>query len=82
MMSNKRWHMQIKSSVNITGRKYFAMQNNNYQSKHPRGSSPPFQEINEGLDNSGNGCESIKHAPYDLNREDQLIDRYRGQLPN
>jgi hypothetical protein len=36
------------------------MQNNNYQTKHPRGSSPPFQEMESELDNWISRLPSIK----------------------
>ena len=44
LMSNRSWHMQIQSSMNIAERKYFDIQNNNYQTKHPSGSASPFHE--------------------------------------
>jgi len=58
--------MQRKSSVNITERKYFTMQGNNYQAKHPRGSSPPIEEIERGFDKWVLGLRPIEQIPQDL----------------
>lgn len=71
MMSNKRWHLQIKSRVSTTERKNFAMQNNNYQTKHPRGSSPPFHEMEKGFDYRVGRLPLIIQTPTDTQREKQ-----------
>jgi hypothetical protein len=83
MMLNKRWHLQIKSRMNITERKYFTMQNNNYQSKHPRGSSPPIEEIELVFDKWLLGLRSIKKNPQDLlasNQKEVLTSKFFGSL--
>ncbi len=42
------------------------MQDNNYQAKHPRGSSPPIEEIERGFDKWVLGLRPIEQIPQDL----------------
>jgi hypothetical protein len=42
------------------------MQNNNYQAKHPRGSSPPIKEIERGFDKWVLGLRPMEQTPQDL----------------
>ena len=65
--------MQIKLSVNITEKRYLAMQNNNYQTKRPRWSSPPFHEIEQGFDNRVDRFQLIIQSPTNTQQEKQII---------
>lgn len=47
------------------------MQNNNCQTKHPRGSSPPFHEIEKGIDRYVSRLSFNKQTPIDTQREKQ-----------
>jgi len=50
------------------------MQNNNYQTKHPRGSSPPFHEMEHGFDGWLRRLPSIKQTPTGAQQEKQKIE--------
>jgi hypothetical protein len=72
-MNNKQWNSQIKLSLNIKERRCFTMQNNNYQTKHPRGISPPLQEMERGLIDWISRLPSIKPLPTCTQREEKAV---------
>jgi hypothetical protein len=49
------------------------MQNNNYQAKHPRGSSPPIEEIERGFDKWVLGLRPIEQIPQDFSEKKRKI---------
>jgi hypothetical protein len=63
MLSKSVMNMEIKPSVNIPERKYSIMQNNNYQTKQRRGSSPPVEELEWAMDMWMLGLRSIQKNP-------------------
>jgi hypothetical protein len=55
----------------VPERRYFNMQNNNYQAKHRRGSSPAAREMQQGFDDWVRGLRSIEQATQELQRGDR-----------